>query len=92
MWSAVAEAVRAGRLGGEAKVSTTKPNSNAEDPTKHVICVYTYDVDDVADVRRVRAELRKLGVTWRIPYKTDRATEKGLYRVRGHTRISQYFE
>ena len=45
MWSGVADAVRAGRLGDAAKVSTARPNPNAQDPAMHVICVYTYDAE-----------------------------------------------
>ncbi len=33
---------------------------------------------------RVREELRGLGFTWRIPYKTDEATLEGCCQVRGH--------
>jgi len=75
-----------------AKVSTACPNSNAQDPDKYVICIYTYDSDDIDDVRRVREKLRDLGITHKIPYKTDNATMEGNYLVRGHKRISKYFE
>ncbi len=92
MWAKVSRAVTNGLLGEEAKVSTARPNSNASDPNKHVICVYTYDVEDKADVMRIRRQLRDLGVTWKIPYKTDRATYQGRYQVRGDRRISTYYE
>lgn len=75
-----------------AKVSTARPNPNAKNPNEHVICVYTYDYRDRGDVDRIRAALRDLGITWKIPYKTDAATRAGQYQVRGHTRISTYYE
>src|SRR2546425_12674646 len=69
-WTRVKEATKAGRLGGDSKVSTAKPNPNAVDPSHRVICVYTYDSEDEDDVMRVREELRRLGFTDKIPYKT----------------------
>jgi hypothetical protein len=92
MWSGVADAVRAGRLGDAANVSTARPNPNAQDPAMHVICVYTYDADEEVDVRRVRAELRTLGLNRPISYKMNRATYEGRYRARGYRRISRYYE
>ena len=92
IWERISLAVERGELGESAKVSTAKPNPDAADPSKHVICVYTYDSDDAADVRRIRAVLRGLGMRHRIPYKTDRATERGEYRKAGHKRVSKYYE
>jgi len=57
-----------------------------------VLCVSTSDADDVADGRRVREELRRLGVTRKTPYKPAAATAAGRYAVRGGTRISGYHE
>jgi hypothetical protein len=84
--------VEEGRLGGSAKVSTAKPNPLSKDPRKRVICVYTYDWTDEEDVRRIREELRKLGVVNKIPYKSDGDTLSGKYRITGHRRISKYYE
>jgi hypothetical protein len=91
-WREIRAAVEAGELGHSAKVATAKPNPHAKDPSKHVICVYTYDSEDREDVRRVRQALRDLGITHRIPYKTDQATRAGRYETRGHRRISRYYE
>src|SRR5271157_4642447 len=91
VWSKVRDAVEDGRLGSNAKVSTMKPNPNAQDPDTKVICVYTYDWTDVADVMHVRDELRKMGITWKCPYKSDQDTIEGKYRISGHTRISKYY-
>lgn len=92
VWEEVAEATREGRLGGCSKVATAAPNCYSQAPTNHVICVYTYDWKDVGDVRRVREELRRFGITRKIAYKSDADTLSGKYRVTGHTRISKYYE
>ena len=91
LWSTIRSATEAGLLGESAKCSTARPNPNAVDGN-HVICVYTYDWTDTGDVKRIRGELRKLGVDWKIPYKSDADTNAGRYRVKGNTRISKYFE
>jgi hypothetical protein len=75
-----------------AKVATARPNPHATDPDKKVMCVYTYDWTDEKDVQRVREELRKLGITSKIPYKADEDTLAGKYRIFGDTKISKYYE
>ncbi len=92
VWAKIRDATEDGRLGDSAKVATAKPNPNASDPSKKVICVYTYDWTDEEDVRRIRDELRALGIASKIPYKTDRDTSAGRYAKRGHRRISKYYE
>ena len=92
LWDKVGLATVKGELGFAAKVSTALPNPNASKADTHVICVYTYDVDDVDDVRRVRQRLRDIGIVAKIPYKTDDATYAGKYALRGDKRISSYFE
>ena len=91
VWTKLKKATEEGRLGGSSKVATAKPNPNATSEN-HVICIYTYDWTDTADVMRIRDELRNLGITAKIPYKSDEDTMIGKYRVRGHTRISKYYE
>lgn len=92
VWATIKAATEAGRLGGCAKVATAKPRATAKDPNARVICVYTYDGSDEADVRRVREVLRELGITRRIPYKADQDTLDGTYGVNGHTRIGKFYE
>ncbi|MBI5243625.1 MAG: DUF1917 domain-containing protein [Elusimicrobia bacterium] len=92
VWERIKQATEEGKLGGSAKVATARPNPNAADPTKKVICVYSYDWKDREDIMRIRAELRALGIAWQIPYKADADTDAGKYRVSGHTRISKYYE
>ena len=87
----VREAVAAGRLGQSAKASTARPNPNSANPDKHVICVYTNNANDEADVMRVREVLRELGFVGKIAYKPDTATQQGLYENRGSRRVSKYF-
>ena len=92
VWAKIKKAVEEGKLGDSAKVSTAKPNPLAGKSRAHVICVYTYDWTDENDVKRIREELRNLGITNKIPYKADEDTLKGKYRITGHRRISKYYE
>lgn len=77
LWQTIRRSAEQGRLGHAAKVTTALPLPNARDPKKHVIAVYTGDENDAADVRRVRDVLRGLGVSWRIPYKSDAVAMAG---------------
>ncbi|MFQ6126115.1 MAG: putative phosphothreonine lyase domain-containing protein [Candidatus Heimdallarchaeota archaeon] len=91
-WATIKQTTKVGQIGGSAKVTTAKPNPYATDPKTKVICVYTYDWTDEADVCRIRSELRALGITQKIPYKADADTLRDKYRVTGHRRISKYYE
>ncbi len=62
-----------------------------ENGKNFVICVYTYDHTDEADVMRVRQRLKELGYTRKLPYKTDAATYAGLYRATTGGRVSKYY-
>ncbi|MHA2357172.1 MAG: putative phosphothreonine lyase domain-containing protein [Candidatus Heimdallarchaeaceae archaeon] len=79
IWLKIKKATEEGKLGGSSKVATNKPNPNAVHQDEKVICVYTYDCTDEDDVMRIRKELRKLGITKKIRYKTDQATLEGKY-------------
>jgi hypothetical protein len=94
VWARIKAATEEGRLGRFSKVSTAKPSPYAFDPRTKVVCVYTYDSDDVGDVMRVRDELRRLGVTEKIGYKTDEMTMAGKYVVRGAKpeEVRKYYE
>jgi len=92
VWTKTKKATEEGKLGGSSKVATAKLNPLATDPNKKVICVYTYDWADEKDVKRVREELRKLGIMEKIPYKSDEDTLAGKYRITGHKNISKYYE
>jgi hypothetical protein len=89
-WVLIAGETLAGRLGPSAKAATVKHNENSADPGVKVICVYTRDADDRADVMRVRARLFELGFTNKLPYKSNETTRAGLYA--GAERVSKYYE
>ncbi len=92
LWGTIRGAVERGRLGHAAKVSTALPEPNARDRKKHVIAVYTGDENDAVDVRRVRDALRGLGVTWRIPYKSDAAALAGQNDEMAGGPATKYYE
>lgn len=92
VWDKIKKATEEGKLGSSAKVATGRPNPNVTNPETKVICVYTYDWTDEKDVKRIREELRKLGITNKIPYKADEDTLSGKYRITGHRSISKYYE
>lgn len=77
-WRRVRTAVRAGRLGPNAKVATLGSTFRG-DPTRRPVIVYTADHRNEHDVRRVLLALRDLGVGCALSYKTDEATERGHY-------------
>ena len=92
VWKKIKVAVESGKLGEIAKVSPVnraRIGSFSRKP-EHVICVYTYDWNDQADVMRIRDMLTKLGITWPISYKTDADTRAGKYANRGDRNISKY--
>ena len=91
VWKKIKEATENGELGQRSKVATTKLNPNARDPTRKVICVYTYDYEDEEDVRRVREKLRGLGFINKIAYKADEDTMAGKYSTTVKGRISKYY-
>lgn len=91
-WMRIKAATENGLLGGNAKVATMKSNPNSSSRSTHVVCIYTYDIEDEADCTRVREALRALGVTWKIPYKVDADTYAGKYSKRGDVRISKRYE
>lgn len=68
-WQKIREAVIAGKMGDCAKVSTAGSAKAREG--RHVICVYTYDYEDKADVMRIRQALRDCGILRPIRYKRD---------------------
>ena len=90
MWAKIRLATAKGSLGYASKVATARPNPLGGKSRDHVNCVYTYDWNDRQDVVRIRQELKGLGITWKIPYKSDADTLAGKYRVTGHTKISKY--
>jgi len=78
-WGLIRLATEQGLLGTSAKAATARPNELATSQRTKLICVYTRDWQDHGDVRRVLPQLRNLGVTARLSYKTDEATASGVY-------------
>jgi hypothetical protein len=62
LWLKIRQATEEGHLGYKAKVSTS-PAKGQANASARLIVVRTYDADDVADVTRVEAALRELGIT-----------------------------
>lgn len=67
LWTSIKSATRSGKLGYKSKVSTA-PANNQGHPDDRIIHVCTYDADDSADVKRVRAALNEIGITAEISY------------------------
>ncbi|MXS77402.1 DUF1917 domain-containing protein [Nitrosomonas sp. JL21] len=91
-WEKIRIATERGELGASSKVATAKPNKNAVTNNQKVICIYTYDWTDLEDVMKIRDQLRQLGITWKIPYKSDEDTNAGKYANRGSGKMSKYYE
>ncbi|KAI9045531.1 DUF1917-domain-containing protein [Aspergillus affinis] len=73
VWNVIAQATERGELGPSSKVATDDGSGRAR-----MLAVYTYNFDDVADVRRVARKLVELGLIKPydrpIYYKTDAYT------------------
>jgi len=89
-WKTIKKATEKGFLGIEAKAATAKSNPNASSENEKVICIYTYNWQDVDDVYRVEKSLRSIGIETTLYYKTDQDTRKGNYKVKGSLNISKY--
>jgi hypothetical protein len=88
-WDTIKTAIEAGRLGNAAKVATARASPLATSKGSRVICIYTEDWRDKADVRRVLGELRTLGLEGRLSYKRDEDTMSGRYGSGAATYVSQ---
>jgi len=83
-WRHVAETCRAGRI-WSAKIAP-RTSSNG-----HLICVYTPDFTNQADVQAIAVLLDTLGlVRKRLYYKPDIFTYARIYRASGNQRASIY--
>jgi hypothetical protein len=81
VWERIRKATEKGGLGISAKVSSSRPSEYKS--TEHVICIYTYDFRDKANVGETLKGLREIGITGRLYYKTDQATLGGVYSKEG---------
>ncbi len=91
VWAKIREATEAGRLGISSKAETALNTAMSPFAQGRVrlICVYTVDWTDDADVKRVLGELRALGFNGRLSYKTDSDTLTGQYGSGSATYVSQ---
>lgn len=92
VWRDIKAATETGKLGGSSKVATNMRTWMAADPENSVICVYTSDWQDEEDMTRIREELRALGITRKIAYKSDEDTLAGKYKSTGHSGFSKRYE
>ncbi len=90
LWLKVCQSLNDNKLGVRAKVSTMAENWRASNPEYGVICIYTYSSEDIEDCKRIRQELRDIGVTWKISYKLDQ--DVGRYAVQGEKKLSVFYE
>jgi hypothetical protein len=88
-WIKIRQCLYEGKLGDEIKTGTRLGDGIYKN--KAVIIVYTYDYNDENDVMRIREELRKIGLTWKIAYKTDKATLQGKYAKTSKGKVSLHF-
>lgn len=76
-WTRIKRAVEQGRL-RHAKVATALARSG-RGYSQHVICVYTADWRDTADLLAARAVLAELGFVEELGYKRDLETQARVY-------------
>lgn len=74
LWERVIRMLCLDGKGSQAKVSGRKEGEDS-----HVICVYTDDYTQLAEVKALRDALRAIGVKWRIGFKTDAYTHLDIY-------------
>ena len=86
-WKKIATAVINGQLGSceYAKVATALQKKD-----NYLICVYTPNYLNGADVMVVRKKLREMGFTQTLYYKPDIYTYLGIYTKNPHVKASRY--
>lgn len=85
VWEIIRKETEKGNLGINSKVRTAKKGElDIYDLTMRVICVYTGNYKNKLDTRRVRNNLKKLGFTQHLCYKTDDSTLEGKYGHASH--------
>lgn len=90
VWRVICELTRGGSLGIQAKI-TYREHCIPGD-AERLICVYTYDSDDLSDLQRVVNQLREsLDQKYRLIYKEDRMTMAGGYVGTTKRRVSKWY-
>ncbi len=90
VWVTIRDAVVGGLLGSSAKVATMMYNPREVRPGYKVICVYTYDSDDLEDLKRVLVGMREIGINQEAWYKEDRTTRAGQYSSNSKGPVTKY--
>ena len=71
VWEKVKIATENGELGYKSKVST-RPAANQTHPDERLLCVRTYNADDLEDVERVKTALINMGLGDGLVYNRDK--------------------
>jgi hypothetical protein len=91
VWETIRVAYEEGKLCSATKMATMRrENSNAISADQKLICVYTYDSDDMADLQRVVDAQRDVGIPHRLIYKEDAATLAGEYSFNSPKPVSKW--
>ena len=89
IWSLIRKATTDGILGNSSKTSTNKSNKNASNADYCVICVFTANYNNHADVKRIEQNIRSLKITNKLIYKLDK--DVGKYKNQGHQNLDQEY-
>lgn len=71
IWEKIKIATENGELGYKSKVST-RPAAGQTHPDERLLCVRTYNADDLDDVERVKTALIDMGLTENLVYSRDK--------------------
>ncbi|MEU3219825.1 putative phosphothreonine lyase domain-containg protein [Streptomyces sp. NPDC006971] len=87
-WTTIRTATEDSLLGYRSKAATLINTRTKSDDTRRPICIYTRDWHDVDDVQRVLTNLRTLGITDLLLYKTNSDTLNGRYGTGASTFVA----
>ncbi len=76
IWEKIKIATENGELGYKSKVST-RPAAGQTHPDERLLCVRTYNADDLDDVERVKTALIDMGLTENLVYSRDKDPSDG---------------
>jgi len=70
-WNKIKKATREGIFGTRSKDATARPSPKASNNNFRVICIYTADFDNTADINRIAKSIRSLGIENKLIYKLN---------------------
>jgi Basophilic leukemia-expressed protein Bles03 len=73
VWEKIKRATKNGELGYKSKVST-RPAAKQAHPDERLLCIRTYNADDIEDVARVKTMLMNMGLDENLTYSRDKTT------------------